>query len=43
MTNFSGGSTGFHGKGIGTGLAGPVLAEPLFVKVKAKFHFTISK
>ena len=26
-------------KGIGSGPAGPVLAGPLFIKVKTKFHF----
>ena len=28
-----------HHKGVGTSLAGPVLAGPLFLKVKTKFHF----
>ena len=27
-------------KGVGTSSAGPVLAGPLFLKVKTKFHFT---
>ena len=30
-------------KGVGSGLAGPVLAGPLFIKVKTKFHFAKSK
>ena len=30
-------------KGIGTGLAGPVLARPLFLKVRTKFYFTKSR
>ena len=30
-------------KGIGSSLAGPVLAGPLFIKVKTKFHFAKSK
>ena len=30
-------------KGIGSGLAGPVLAGLLFIKVKTKFHFAKSK
>ena len=30
-------------KGVGTGPAGPVLAGPLFLKVKTKFHFTKSR
>ena len=30
-------------KGVGSGPAGPVLARPLFIKVKTKFHFAKSK
>ena len=30
-------------RGVGIGLAGPVLAGPLFLKVKTKFQFTKSK
>ena len=30
-------------RGVGIGPAGPVLAGPLFLKVKTKFHFTKSK
>ena len=30
-------------KGVGTGLAGPVLVGPLFLKVKTKFYFTRSR
>ena len=30
-------------KGVGSGPAGPVLAGPLFIKVKTKFHFAKSK
>ena len=32
-----------YNKGVGTGPAGLVLAGPLFLKVKTKFHFTKSK
>ena len=30
-------------KGAGSGPAGPVLARPLFIKVKTRFHFAKSK
>ena len=30
-------------RGVGSGPAGPVLARPLFIKVKTKFHFAKSK
>ena len=30
-------------RGVGSGPAGPVLAGPLFIKVKTKFHFAKSK
>ena len=31
-------SVGTLGKSVGSGPAGPVLAGPLFIKVKTKFH-----
>ena len=30
-------------KGVGSSLAGPVLAGPLFIKVKTKFNFAKTK
>ena len=30
-------------RGVGSDAAGPVLARPLFIKVKTKFHFAKSK
>ena len=37
------GSFGILFRGVGSGPAGPVLAGPLFIKVKTKFHFAKSK
>ena len=34
---------GYVTKAVANGLVGQVLARPLFLKVKAKFHFTKSK